>query len=194
MKKIVLLLCLLLLSAVPVFAESVEFPNPATEKRYTIAIIPYLNTTEEKAGYIKDVIQAKYNDEFSKTTLTIIPEADVLKALHAAGYDASNMELPEKDVLSSVAKETKADYVVAMEVNQLITTRHMSFFSTKAETKVKLRYKFYDLNKDKLIVFQTTGDSENTATLIGNVGYKAPITNALNQAMDAGYTKIASNL
>lgn len=194
MKKGLLLLCLFLLSMTTVFAEPTEVSAPVTEKQYTIAIVPYLNTTEEKAGYIKEVIQTKYNDEFAKMNFAVVPEVDVLKALNNAGYDVSNMELPEKDVLSAVAKETKADYVVAMELNQLITTRHMSFFSTKAESKAKLRYKFYDLSKDKLTVFQTTGDSENTATLIGNVGYKAPITNALNKAMDAGYAKITSNL
>ena len=194
MKKVLLFLCLFLVSMTTVFAESAEVPVQVSEKKYTIAVIPYLNTTEEKAGYINDVIQTKYNDEFSKTKFTVIPEADVLTALNKAGYDVSNMELPEKGVLASVAKETNADYVVAMEISQRITTRHMSFFSTKAETKAKLRYKFYDLSKDKLVILQTTGDSENTATLIGNVGYKAPITNALNKAMDAGYVKITSNL
>jgi hypothetical protein len=45
-----------------------------------------------------------------------------------------------------------------------------------------------------LTPFQTTGDFENTATLIGDVGYKEPITKAINKAMTDGYNKILSNL
>lgn len=53
-------------------------------------------------------------------------------------------ELPEKDVFATVAKETNTDYVIAMEISNLIKTRHMSFFSTKAEIKAKLKYNFYN--------------------------------------------------
>ena len=113
--------------------------------------------------------------------------------MNNAGYDVSNRVLPEKDVLVAVAKETKADYVVAMELSQLITTKHESFFSIKAETKTKLNYKLYNPSKDKLTAFQTTGDSENSSSF-GGVGYKAPSTDALSKAMDTANNKILSNL
>jgi len=190
MKKTILFLVLFLISMTTVFAES---PPAATQRSYTIAIIPYVNTTEETKDFVKDVVQSKYAEEFTAKNFSVVSDADVQKALSTAGYDVSNMELPEKDVFATVAKETNADYVIAMEISNLISTRHMSFFSTKVETKAKLKYKFYNTSQDKITTFQTMGDSENVATLIGNVGYKAPITDALNKAMDAGYAKIANN-
>ncbi len=117
---------------------------------------------------------------------------DVQKALNNAGYNTSNVELPDKDILASVAKNTNADYIIAMEVSQLITTRHLSFFQTKVVTKAKLRYKFYDAKQDKAVSFQTIGSSENK-TSFGDIGYKDPITKALNQAMDDANEKIMSN-
>ena len=69
----------------------------------------------------------------------------------------------------------------------------MSYFQAKVVTKAKLRYKFYNAEKDQLVSFQVTGLSENK-TVFGGVGYKAPITIALNQAMDEANLKIKSNL
>lgn len=164
------------------------------EKTSTIAIIPYFNTTEETKDYVKDIIESNFSTEFSAEKFNVVPAADVQKALKTSGYDATNMELPEKDVMSAIAKATNADYVIAMEVSQLISTRHMAFFSTKVETKAKLKYKFYNTSQDKLTPFQTTGDFENSATLIGDVGYKEPITKAINKAMADAYNKILTNL
>ena len=197
MKKILLLLVLFLLSMTTVFAQPdtspLTEPPQTLEKEYTIAVIQYINTTEEKQGYIDEVIQTKYTNGFPAKKIKIVPAAEVQIALNNAGYDVSNRVLPEKDVFVAVAKETKADYVVAMELSQLITTKHMSFFSIKAETKTKLNYKLYNTGKDKLTAFQTTGDSENSSAF-GGVGYKAPIMDALSKAMDAANTKILSNL
>jgi len=197
MKKILLLLVVFLLSMTTVFAQPgtslLAEPSQTPDKEYTIAIIQYINTTEEKQGYINEVIQSKYTNGFPSKNLKIISAAEVQIALNNAGYDVSNNVLPEKDVLVAVAKETKADYVVAMELSQLITTKHVSFFSIKAETKTKLNYKFYNTSKDKLTAFQTTGNSENSSSF-GGIGYKTPITDALSKAMDAANIKILSNL
>lgn len=69
----------------------------------------------------------------------------------------------------------------------------MSFFQAKVVTKTKLHYKFYNTEKGKVASFQVTGLSENK-TIFGDVGYKDPITKALNQAMDDANAKIKSNL
>jgi len=69
----------------------------------------------------------------------------------------------------------------------------MSFFQAKVVSKAKLRYKLYNTEKDKVVSFQVTGLSENK-TVFGDVGYKDPITKALNQAMDDANVKIKSNL
>jgi len=192
MKKlaIITILCLFVISmSMTAFAQ--EAINP--QKSEKVAIIPYINSTEENKGYIQEVIDSKYTEQYSNNNFQIIPLVDVQKALNNAGYDASNKELPDKDVLASVAKTTNADYVIAMEISQLITTRHMSFFQTKVVTKAKLRYKFYNAEQDKVISFQVTGLSENK-TVFGDVGYKDPISKALNEAMDNANEKIMSNL
>jgi len=189
MKKVLILLCLLVLSTTTSFAS-----ESTLAKTPTIAIIPYVNTTEETKAYVKETIETNFATEFPKEKFIIVSGVDIQKALNASGYDSSNMELPEKDMMSAVAKATNADYVLAMEINQLISSRHISFFATKVETKAKLKYKFYNTAQDKAMPFQTTGDFENSATLIGDVGYKEPITKSLNKAMDAAYNKILGYL
>jgi hypothetical protein len=160
---------------------------------YNLAIVPYINSTEETKGYIQEIVESKYTEQYSNKSFQIISSEDVQKALNGTGYDISNKELPEKDVLAAVAKKTNADYVIAMEISQLITTRHMSFFQSKVVSKAKLHYKFYNAGQDKMVSFQVTGLSENK-TVFGDVGYKDPITKALNQAMDEANEKIKSNL
>lgn len=125
-----------------VFAEEVVKAQIDQSSNH-IAILPYINSTEETKGYIQEIIEKNYTEQYSKN-FQITPLLEVQKALNNAGYDPSNKELPDKDVLASVAKNTNSDYVIAMEISQLITTRHLSFFQSKVVTKAKLRYKFYN--------------------------------------------------
>ncbi|SFM31803.1 hypothetical protein [Pelosinus propionicus] len=109
---------------------------------YRLAIVPYINSTEEKKGYIQEIVDGKYTEHYSSKNFQSIPSEEVQKALNSTGYDNSNQELAEKDKVSS---------------------------------------------------FQVTGLSENK-TVFGDVGYKDPITKALDQAMDDANEKIKSNL
>jgi len=204
MKKLsiitILLLFLVSINTV-VFAEESIKPQEAetgilqsTPKPFSkLAIVPYINSTEETKGYIQEIIDSKYTEQYSSKNFQLIPLVEVQTALNNAGYDVSNKELPDKDVLASVAKKTNADYVIAMEISQLITTKHMSMFQLKVVTKAKLHYKLYNIEQDKVISFQTTGISENK-TVFGDVGYKDPITKALTQAMEEANVKIMNNL
>ncbi len=200
--SIIAILCLFVMSMTTIVsADEMMTPQPTkndaaqavVKTSYRLAIVPYINSTEENKGYIQEIVDGKYTEHYSSKNFQIIPLEEVQKALNSTGYDISNRELAEKDILASVAKETNADYVVAMEISQLITTRHMSFFQAKVVTKAKLRYKFYNAEKDKVASFQVTGLSENK-TVFGDVGYKDPITKALNQAMDDANEKIKSYL
>ena len=198
MKKlfIITILCLFALAmGTTVFAETIvdEQKEKVTAAQPSIAILPYINSTEEKKGYIDETINSKYTEQYTNKNFQLVPLLDTQKALNSAGYNTSNMELADKDILAAVAKNTKADYVIAMEISQLITTRHLSFFQTKVVTKAKLRYKFYNAAQDKVVSFQTLGSSENK-TSFGDVGYKDPITKALTQAMDDANEKIMSNM
>lgn len=196
MKKLSILaafcLTLFVIASVAFAEESIAYPE-TVQSKHNVAIIPYINSSEEKKGYVQEVIDQKYTEQYDNKNFNLIPLVEVQKALNTAGYDNSNMELPDKDVLASVARDTNAKYVIAMEISQLITTRHISFFQSKVVTKAKLRYKFYNAEKDKAIAFQTTGLSENK-TVFGDVGYRDPITKALNQAMDEANEKIMNSL
>jgi len=156
MKRILIItiLCLFVIS-MSVVAFAAEPVNSQENTYKKVAIIPYINSTEEKKGYVKEIIDSKYTELYSNKNFQMIPEVDVLKALNSTGFSIANMELPEKDILAAVAKETNADYVIAMEVSQLITTRHMSFFQTKVVTKTKLRYKFYNTEQSKMVLFSS---------------------------------------
>ncbi|SHI79405.1 hypothetical protein [Propionispora hippei] len=192
MKKNVLLTVLCLLALVmgnSVLAQEA----PDSQKVYNIAIVPYFNSTEEKAGYVEEIVNGKYTEQYSNQNFHRVPLVEVQKALNEAGYDVSNMELPDKDVLATVARQTNADYVIAMEISELITTRHLSYFQNKVVTKTKLRYKFYNAGQDKVTSFQVTGLSENKA-VFGYTGYKDPITKALNQALDDANQKVMTYL
>ncbi|HWR44142.1 hypothetical protein [Sporomusa sp.] len=189
---IITVLCLLLMS-VNILAVSAEEETQPSITKASIAIIPYINSTEETKGYIKEIVDAKYTEQYSNKNFQIIPLVETQKALNIAGFDTSNKELPDKDILAIVAEKTNADYVIAMEISQLITTRHMSMFQMKVVTKAKLRYKVYNVKQSKLVTFQVTGASENK-TVFGDVGYRDPITKALNQAMDEANVKILNSL
>jgi hypothetical protein len=51
----------------------------------------------------------------------------------------ANKELPDKDALAIVVEKTMANYVIDMELSQVIITRHLSMFQAKVVTKAKLR-------------------------------------------------------
>jgi hypothetical protein len=178
------------IGAIIVSAE--ENVQPSITKP-NIAIIPYINSTEENKGYIQEIVNTKYTEQYSNENFNLIPLVETQKALNSTGFDTTNNELPEKDVMAVVAEKANADYVIAMEISQLITTRHLSMFQVKVVTKAKLKYKLYNAKQNKLVSFQTTGLSENKS-VFGDVGYRDPITKALNQAMDEANTKIMNSL
>ncbi len=110
MKKlfIITILCFIVMSMTAIVsAEEAVKPQKTS---YNIAIVPYINSTEETKGYIQEIIDNKYTEQYSNKNFQMIPLVDVQKALNSTGYDISNKELAEKDILASVAKETNADY------------------------------------------------------------------------------------
>lgn len=194
MKKltIITVLCLFIISIGAIIVSAEENVQPSITKP-SIAVIPYINSTEETKGYIQEVVNTKYTEQYSNKSFNFIPLVETQKALKSAGFDTTNNELPEKDVMAVVAETANADYVIAMEISQLVTTRHLSMFQAKVVTKAKLKYKLYNAKQNKLVSFQTTGLSENKS-VFGDVGYRDPITKALSQAMDEANTKIMNSL
>ncbi|MCR5175535.1 MAG: hypothetical protein K6C05_01655 [Anaerovibrio sp.] len=160
-----------------------------------IAVIPYLDTTEATIDkdYLPGFMHTYYNDAMGKLGLSVIPEKDVQAALDEAGYDVSNQMIADKDIMAAVAEKTGADYVVAVELNDLKDAKHESFFQYKISVSVKMRYNFYTAAKKKLLAFQVTGADENK-TILGGVGTKSPIKNSLKKASGKANDKIKIEL
>lgn len=184
MRTVLFLLVFFLLSMTHVFAEA---SSAAESEGYTIAVIPYVGATAELKAYVKGIVKDQYMEGFLVSKIKTIPEEDVQLALKNAGYDSSMQELPEKDVFEAVAKETKADYVIGMKIAKLNCEGYIQFISTEIKTKAQLQYKFYNRSTNRLIVFQTNGSAKDAAA-------KTSITNAIHDAMDDGYQKIADSL
>ena len=172
----------------------VQAQENSTEEFGKIAVIPYLDVTEQEREYIPATVNELYTNYFGANGFSVMDEELVEKALFDAGYDESNQMLPEKDVMAEVAKNIGADYVVALEVSNVNTVRHESYFSTKVSTQVKLKYHFYNAEKNRMTPFQTTAANDNKAVMFGQRSYKRSIIAALTEAMEKGNEKIQSLL
>lgn len=192
MKKIMFLVFALLLVNCSVAMASASSRAVSGQQSVKIAVLPYLDTSEQDKDYVPAIIDEGYTTYFSSLPgVMVVPAADTQAALKAAGYDTSDMVLPGKETMAAVAKATGADYVVAMELSSLNAIRHESFFQYKISVNVKLEYHFYSAKKDTMMPFKTTGAKDN-ATVLGNVGFKAPIKASLQQAMQKANDKISA--
>lgn len=193
MKKLCLMLLMLFCISGTTFAE----PQSMDVEEYgIIAVVPYLDTTEQKKQreYIPETMDELYTNYFGANGFTVIPAEDTEKALARAGYDPSNQMLPEKDIMAEVAQAVGANYVVAVELADLDVSRHTAYFSTKVSSSVKLKYHFYNARTGKMIPFQTTASNNNKAVLVGVRSYKSSISAALAEALEKGNEKIQSFL
>lgn len=188
MKK-VLFLMLLAIFAVSA-ASAAPYQAPAKTASARIAVIPYLDTSEQDKDYVPTILDENYTNYFSTFEgLEVVPFVETQKAIGETGYDPSNMVIPDKDIMATVAEKTNADYVVAMELVQVDATRHLSFFQAKISVIAKLRYNFYNTKKTSMTPFQVTGSSDNK-TVFGGVGFKDPIAKSLVEAMGKANEKI----
>ena len=192
MKKIIFLALTLLLVNCSMAMAASSSRAVTGQNSVKIAVVPYLATSEQDKDYVPGIVDEGYTTYFSSLPgVTVVPAADTQAALRAAGYDKSDMVLPEKETLAAVAQATGADYVVAMELSSLNAIRHVSLFQYKISVNVKLEYHFYSAKKDTMMPFKTTGANDN-ATIIGDVGFKAPIKASLQQAMKKANDKISA--
>lgn len=155
-----------------------------------LVVVPYLDSSEQDKDYVGGMLDDGYTNYFATLRgVSVVPMTETLAALKAAGYDKSDMTLPEKDVMAAVAKATGADYVIAMELSNLSAIRHESFFQYKITVNVKLEYHFYGAAQDRMIAFKTTGSNDN-ATIFGDVGFRSPIDASLHIAMKKANDKV----
>lgn len=193
MKKwIIVVLSLLSIMLVCNVCAASDYNAAQSNEGETIAVIPYINTSEEKKDYVKQTVDAGYTDFFYDLGLGIIDPVAVRTALDNAGYDESNQMLPDKDMMAKVGNRLGADYVVAMEVNTIDARRHWSFFATKIRTNAKLKYHFYNTRTNQLTAFQTSADDNNRAVLVGDVGSRSGIVDTLNTCLRKANLKIQS--
>ena len=181
MRKFTLMLLIMFCISLIAFTESqAQAQSTTTEEYGKIAVVPYLDTTEQKKKreYIPETMDELYTNYFAENGFTVISAEDTERALAKAGYDESNQMLPEKDMMAEVAQALRVNYVVAVELADLDVSRHMSYFSSKVSTSVKLKYHFYNARTGKMIPFQTTASNNNKAVLVGMRSYKSSISAA----------------
>ena len=155
-----------------------------------VVIIPFINSTEETKEYIGQTINEKIKEQFSGDKYEIISDAIVQPILVVNGYDATNNELADNTLMMNLAKETDADYVIAMEILHFINSRHASFFSTSAKSEVKLRYKVFSKSNNKVTTFQVVGKGNNKVTSIGVPGIGTAMKRGIDEAMNEAFVKI----
>ncbi len=182
MKKLMLLVMTVLCLSGMAVASAAE--------NHKIAVVPYLNTSEETKGYVADTVDEWYTNYFVKEGMVVLPKEQTEDALSKAGYVVDDQMLPDKDMMAAVAQSTGADYVVALEIANLKSTRHMSYFSSKVSTTAKLKYHFYNTATGKMVAFQTTAANNNKAVMVGMRSYKGSITAALQEALEKGVDRI----
>ena len=188
MKKV---FCFLLLALSLCGICSAAPAETAVSNGAKMAVLPYINSSEETKDYVGETVAKKYTDYFGSVGYAVIPTDDSAKALSQTGYKAEDETLPDKDQMRAVADATGADYVVAMEISEIHASRHESFFQIKVSVKTKLAYAIYAVKTDKLYAFKSTSANDNKSVM-GGVGYKSPIVNALNDAMEKANAKIQS--
>lgn len=190
MKKVavslMMVLCLLLTMGVAGAAASPETNSLSKQ----VLIVPFINSTEETKDYIGETVNEKFAQQFANEKYQTISADKVQEALAANQYDPSNKELPESNVMEKLARETGADYVIAMEIVHFMNSRHASFFSTSAKSEVKLRYKVYSKESNRTTSFQVTGKGNNKVTSIGVPGIGTAMKRGIMEAMDEAFIKI----
>lgn len=190
MKKVtmslMMILCLLLTMGVAGAAASPETNSLSKQ----VLIIPFINSTEETKDYIGETVNEKFMQQFANEKYQTISAEKMQAALAAIQYDPSNKELPESNVMEKLARDTDADYVIAMEIVHFMNSRHASFFSTSAKSEVKLRYKVYSKAANKTTSFQVTGKGNNKVTSIGVPGIGTAMKRGIMEAMDEAFIKM----
>lgn len=187
-KMFALLFVLCCFAGVAAAAEVAELPSGK------IAVVPYIDLSEQNKGYVKDTVDEKYTNYFGKAGFEVIPAGETARALQEAGYKTEDQMLPDKDTMAEIARATGADYVVALELTNINSSRHESYFSTKVTTTVKMRYNFYKAETQKMVPFQTSAVNNNKAVMVGMRSFKSSIVDALTEAMKKGNERIKSLL
>jgi NADH dehydrogenase/NADH:ubiquinone oxidoreductase subunit G len=163
-----------------------------------VAIVPFVNSTTESRDFVATTVSDKFNEKFNNENYVVIPEAEVTAALANSGYDPKNLELADKSVLASVARQTGADVVVAMDIESLKNWRSYGLFffvytSSTAKSDVKLQFHTYTADNGRYTSFESVALGKNAAYFfpIMRSGMSRAISDGVSQAMDAGFAKFS---
>lgn len=162
--------------------HSIDFSG---KKIINLAVIPYINVSGDESDYVLDSLKSDYTDYFANSGFKVISKEDTETAMTAAEYVAGDNVIASDEALKSIAENANADFVIAMEVEEISTSREDEFPKTKLIAKVKLLYKIYNKSEDKAHQFRIATTKDNKATL-AEVGPKHAVKIALNQALERG--------
>lgn len=162
--------------------HSIDFSG---KKIISLAVIPYINNSNDMSDYIRDSLSNEYTNYFANSGFKVISKESTEEELNNAGYIIADNVIAPENVLKSVAEYTHSDFVIAMEVEEISTSRDDEFPKTKLTAKVKLLYEIYKKSEDRTYRFRIATTKDNKATL-AEVGPKYAIKTALDQALERG--------
>jgi len=162
--------------------HSIDFSG---KKIINIVLMPYINVSGDESNYVLDSLKSDYTDYFANNGFKVVSKEIAEAAMTTAEYIASDNIIASDEVLQSIAENANADFVIAMEVEEISTSREDEFPKTKLTAKVKLLYKIYNKSENKVYQFRIATTKDNKATL-AEVGPKYAVKTALNQALERG--------
>ena len=195
MKKFFLIFILALSFLLPINAS-------ADEPKFKVAIVPYILPTSIDIGLAVDGIhgkpdwytepfdtevEKKFMEKFNSPRYELVPKNEIIEALSKYGYDVSGLDLPEKSDIIAMAKDLKADGIVAVEITRFAIT----FGLPKFNVSYKLRA--YDVKKDKYLSFSTAYTTEEfrLPPFLPENFVKEKLRQTISIALDKGLSKLS---
>lgn len=166
--------------------HSIDFSG---KKQVRLAVIPYINLSGDISTYVLDDLRNGYTDYFAKEGFGVVPKEKVDEALRDIEYNTADNIIATEETLKVVAEKTNADFVIAMEVEEISTVREDNFPNVKITAKIKLLYEIYQKSGDKFNQFRIATSRDNKAVL-ADVGPKYAVDNALRQSLDRGNNRL----
>lgn len=162
--------------------HSIDFSG---KKIINLTVVPYINTSGADSGYVLDSLKSDYTDYFANNGFKVASRESTEEAMTKAEYIISDNIIASAETLKSISENMNADIVIAMEVEEISTSREDEFPKTKLTAKIKLLYKIYKKSDDKVYQFRIATTKDNQATL-ADVGPKHAVKTALDQALERG--------
>lgn len=181
----------LFLSLLLVIGISLYLPQHAFAEPIRVAVVPYINSSGENRSVVDETISSKLEAYFQSGNYILVPPGEVADFLARSGFDATPMLLPEKDVLTALAKATGANAVLAMDFARIQVNRRYSLFHSYTTGSVSIYVKALSLSSNNFVSLRIENKAKLTASRFGpGVKERTAIGAGIEAAMDDMFSKL----